>query len=523
MLTETTSPLWSLLTGQNPQAIAIWEANTPYTRQALLTQVQQAAGALQAQGVKPGDRVALAFGNQLAFIVAFLAIWQLGAVVVPLNLQWPDADTAYVLTHAGVVCVVAAAPMAQKLTSAGLPLPVLSSQPEQTPEAPMGTWEAALAQATPATHLTPKDPHAMAVLMYTSGTTGQPKGVMLSETNLAANLQGIRQVLHFNQQDLVLMALPLFHAFGLILTLYGLMAQTPLLLVPRWTPSSLGQALLQHPVTVLPLVPTLFGLLVQGLKGQKPSKLKYCISGGAALPQTLLHHVEAALGCPVLEGYGLTETSPVIAVNTPAMGSCAGSVGPVLYNVQLQLQNEQGQPLPVTQGIASATGEICIKAPSVMLGYYQQPEATQATFTEDGWLKTGDLGHVDAEGRLCISGGRIKDLIIKAGENLSPVRIETVLYQHPEVKEACVFGVADDRVGEEVMAAVALNPPLADLPTTQVIAALKTHCLSLLPAAMVPKQIMVLETLPKNGVGKIVKNQVKALWQQQAQAATATP
>jgi long-chain acyl-CoA synthetase len=167
--------------------------------------------------------------------------------------------------------------------------------------------------------------------------------------------------------------------------------------------------------------------------------------------------------------------------------------------VQVGLLDEQHQWLPVPPDQPSDVGEICIKADSVMLGYYLQSEATADAMTPDGWFKTGDLGHVDAQGRLYISGGRKKDLIIKAGENISPVRIEAVLYQHPAVAEACVYGVLDDRVGEEVMAAVVLRD------TTTTSAELKKHCLQQLPASMVPKTIAVLTEMPKNAVGKIVR------------------
>jgi long-chain acyl-CoA synthetase len=306
----------------------------------------------------------------------------------------------------------------------------------------------------------------------------------------------------------------------LILALYSLQKGTTLLLLARWTPNSLSKALLTYPVSVLPLVPTLFGLLLQGLGGQKPPRLKYCISGGAGLPASLLHHVEAAMGCPVLEGYGLTETSPVVAVNRPDRGSFAGSVGHVLHNVQVGLLADDDQTwLPMVEGEASPSGEICIKADSVMMGYYRDPDQTTATMTTDGWFKTGDLGHLDAEGRLVISGGRKKDLIIKAGENIAPVRIEHVFYQHPLVQEACVFGVPDDRAGEEIMAAVVLKPtdseadPSVEAAAAATEKALKQFCQQQLPSHMVPKRIHLLTALPKNAVGKVVKAEVAKVCQ----------
>jgi long-chain acyl-CoA synthetase len=501
----STQPLWHRLMAGERTAPVVLENDQTLYRAAFNQQVYQLAGALQQAGVGPGDRVALAFGNQSAFLVSFLAVWQLGAVVVPINLQWPEADIGYVLHHAGVKLVMAAQPIADKYAGS-CPLPLWGSNGQN------GTWEQALQNASPVTTLTPRADTDLAVLMYTSGTTGKPKGVMLSEKNLATNLNGVGEVFSFGEQDMVLLALPLFHAFGLILTLYCVTVSAPLLMVARWTPNALAQALMQQPVTVLPLVPTLFSLLVQGLKGQQPDRLKYCISGGATLPAKLLAQVEAALGCPVLEGYGLTETSPVVAVNRPSDGSTPGAVGQIFPGVQVALLDEQDRWLPLQPGQDSAVGEICVKGDSVMLGYYQQPEATAQVMTADGWFKTGDLGHLDAQGKLYISGGRKKDLIIKAGENISPVRIEAVLYQHPAVAEACVYAVPDDRVGEEIMAAVVLKPGHEQ-------ADLKKHCLADLPACMVPKVITVLPELPKNAVGKVVRHDVATLCQAQPSAA----
>ena len=504
-----TSPqtLWHRLMSGDITAQVVLENNQTLHREVFNQQVHQLAGALQQAGIAPGDRVALAFGNQSAFIISFLAVWQVGAVVVPVNLQWPESDIGYVLYHAGAKLVLAAQPIAEKFAGS-CPLPLWASNGTD------GSWEQALQAAAPLSDLIVRPETDMAVLIYTSGTTGKPKGVMLSEKNLATNLAGIAEVLTFGTQDMVLMALPLFHAFGLILTLHCLEVNATLLLVPRWTPNALAQALIQQPVTVLPLVPTLFSLLVQGLKGQQPSQLKYCVSGGATLPPKLLAQVEAALGCPVLEGYGLTETSPVVAVNRPCDGSTPGSVGRVFPNVQVSLLDDNNQWLPVEPGHNSDVGEICVKADSVMMGYYQQPEATAQVMTPDSHFKTGDLGHLDAQGKLYISGGRKKDLIIKAGENISPVRIEGVLYNHPAVAEACVYAVPDDRVGEEIMAAVVLKPGFTE-------AELKKHCMTDLPPSMVPKQITLLDEMPKNAVGKIVRSEVADVCKTQLTSASA--
>jgi long-chain acyl-CoA synthetase len=337
--------------------------------------------------------------------------------------------------------------------------------------------------------------------MYTSGTTAKPKGVMLNESMFDANSYGIETHLPFQSEDKAIMALPLFHSFGNMIALLFLRIGGTLILLPQFQPKAILAAIDRYQATVLPLVPTIYSFLVQLVaRGEyNVSSLRYCISGGAALPHALLQKVETLMKVSVLEGYGLTETSPVISVNTIKEGSVVGSVGPVLPNVQVKIVDEQGQIAP-----PGSAGEILVKGSTVMPGYWKLPEETREAFTDDGWLKTGDLGHRDDAGRLYISAGRKKDLIIRAGENVAPLAIENVLSNHPAILEAAAVGVPHDRLGEQVVACVVLGEG-------QIITELelKNYCRIKLPPFSVPDRFKFYETLPKNTIGKILKTRLR--------------
>ena len=227
--------------------------------------------------------------------------------------------------------------------------------------------------------------------------------------------------------------------------------------------------------------------------------MRYCISGGAALPHALLQKVEDSIQVTVLEGYGLTETSPVISVNTIKGGSVVGSVGPVIPDLELKIVDEQGHAVP--QG---EVGEILVKGETVMPGYWKLPEETREVLSAEGWFKTGDLGHLDAQDRLYISAGRKKDLIIRAGENVAPLAIENILINHPALLEAAAVGIPHQRLGEQVVACVVLKE---DQQATE--SKLKKYCQEKLPPFSVPDHFQFYETLPKNTVGKILKTQLR--------------
>lgn len=487
--------------------VLLVEEETRWTYQMVQERVLKLASALKNAGIQPGDRLALMFYNQKEYLLGFFAGLLIEAVVVPINLQMGGDDIAYVMQNAGIKLILCHKTFAEKLTPLGLPMWV--SGLEEDPEQPVSEWISLSQKIEQAdvmditTLETGKNSDDMAVLMYTSGTTGRPKGVMLSEANLLSNIDGVRQVLNFSHEDSALLALPLFHAFGLMIGLYLLSCQAKLVLVPKFAPKKMVQAVAQERVTLLPLVPTMFSLILEaaGKMGTEPfQSLKACISGGASLPSELLKRIESTLNVVVLEGYGLTETSPVLAVNCPKRGSIPKSVGKALPNLQMKLVKDNGEDISWQPGEMSAEGEIWVKGPNVMQGYYNLPEATTEVLDGQGWFKTGDLGHFDEEGNLFISGGRKKDLIIKAGENISPMKIEEVLYKHPAILEASVIGVPDAKVGEEILACIQFKEGQAASDNE-----LKKFCLEHLPSFLIPGAYRIYDELPKNQTGKILK------------------
>jgi long-chain acyl-CoA synthetase len=273
------------------------------------------------------------------------------------------------------------------------------------------------------------------------------------------------------------------------------------ILLKQFQPKSILDSISTHKATFLPLVPTIYSFLVDlyARGGYDVSSLHTCLSGGAALPKALLKKVEDVLGVAVIEGYGLTETSPVIAVNKMKDGSVPGSVGPVLPNVEVKIIYDTGNP--VTQG---EVGEILVRGKTVMSGYWKRIKETKETIQPDGWLKTGDLGHLDEKGRLYISAGRKKDLIIRAGENVSPLAIENALMGHTAPAEVAAVGIADERIGEKVKVCVVLRE--GAYATEQ---ELKDFCRNNLPSFMTPDLIEFHESLPKTATGKVIKSQLK--------------
>lgn len=502
------SKLYQALTNnarQFPSSLAIVEGDTRWTYPDFLAQVDKAASGFKARNVQPGDRVGLMLYNQKEFLVCFFALRKIGAVVVPINIQMLPQDIGFVIQNSGIRTMVVDSGLHAHV--APMPLQFILVGATENTENSYESFLSSTEEAPPV-----ESPEGeLAFLLYTSGTTGHPKGVMLSEKNVLANITGFEAVADFSKDDRILLALPLFHAFGLIIALAGLVEGTSLILVPKFHPKRIAESLVGEKATILPLVPTLFTVILEiasKMGGLQVPDLRFCISGGASLPAQLLHRIEQTLSTMVLEGYGLTETAPVLAVNDPKVGSIPGCVGKPLPNVQIRILSEDGQVLPTGE-----VGEIVAKGDNIMSGYYHLPEETQAVFTHDGWFRTGDLGHLDEEGRLYISGGRKKDLIIKAGENISPLSIEEVLYRYEAVREVAVVGVPHEKLGEEIAACISLNEG-ASATAQDVIRFCREH----LTATYVPGSVMFFDELPKNPSGKIVK---KLLREQLAKPAVA--
>ena len=357
------------LVESNPTATCLIEGDHILSRQAVLNEAITVRGYLTSLGIHAGDAVAVMVYNQSEFLTTVLGIRALGAVAVPINIQMLPQDIAYVLQHAEVKHLFVVEDLAPRVAPLGLLMTLVAEKSE-----PLTFLETLGVSQESSFQPSDETPETLAFLMYTSGTTGSPKGVMLTEANLMSNIDGILQRIAFSAEERVVMALPLFHSYGFIISLAALLNGAPLILVPKFQPRTILQQLMTHQATILPLVPTFFTLFLDILQKHpelKLDSLKLCVSGGAALPEALLRRIEQQLNVTILEGYGLTETSPVVAVNCPKLGSRAGTVGQPLSNVDVTI---------------FADAEIGVKGPNVMLGYYKDAVATAEALDAEGWL-----------------------------------------------------------------------------------------------------------------------------------------
>jgi long-chain acyl-CoA synthetase len=336
------------------------------------------------------------------------------------------------------------------------------------------------------------------VVLYTSGTTGTPKGAELTHANLTRNADIVaRNLLHLSTDDVVFGGLPLFHAFGQTCALNAAVSVgATLCLLARFEAAAALSLLLDERVTVFEGVPTMYGALLTAGEGIRLPDLRTAISGGAAMPVELLNSFEKTFDCTVLEGYGLSETSPVASFNHPDLPRKPGSIGTPVEGVQMRLVDAQwGTVAP------GEAGEIAIRGHNVMKGYWGRPEAT-ASVMHEGWFRTGDIGTVDEDGYFAVVD-RAKDLIIRGGYNVYPREIEEVLFEHPAVAEAAVIGIPHPDLGEEVGAAVSLRPDTMATPDE-----LREFVKARVAAYKYPRRVWIELELPKGATGKILKREI---------------
>jgi long-chain acyl-CoA synthetase len=432
--------------------VAVRVDNAAMTYRALDEASARVAGLLHERGLRPGDRIGLMLPNVAEVPVVYYGILRAGGVVVPMNPLLKEREVAYYLGDSGAGLIFVWHAFADQARGAaeqaGAELVVVDG---------IGFPEL-LASATPDFQVADRDDQDTAVILYTSGTTGHPKGAELTHGNLISNTEVSRtDIVRATPDDVIFGGLPLFHVFGQTVALnVAVAAGACLTLLPRFDAGHALRILADHRVTVFEGVPTMYVALLHqpDRADHDTSALRMCISGGAALPVEVLRGFEDASGVPVLEGYGLSETSPVASFNHPGRERKPGSIGTPIRDVRMRVVDEAGDE--VAQG---EVGEIAIQGPNVMKGYWQRPEAT-AEAIRGGWFRTGDMGRVDEDGYFYIVD-RKKDLIIRGGYNVYPREIEEVLYEHPAVAEAAVIGLPHSSLGEEVGAAVALKPGAA--------------------------------------------------------------
>ena len=516
-----------------PDAAALQFFGRVTTYRQMHEAIDRAAAGLKARGVRSGDPVAIVLPNCPQHIIAFYAILRLGAVVVEhnplytpreLRKQFEDHGAKHAIVWSKVVAsvqdfpddlrvpnlisvdVIRAMPF---LTRAALRLPIAKAREsrEALYERVTGatSWEDVLrADRLPATHPKPATDD-LAIIQYTSGTTGTPKGASLTHRNLISNAAQARAwVPSITRGDgcVVYAVLPMFHAYGLTLCLtFAMSMGARLVLFPRFDPDMVLAVMKKHPATFLPLVPPIADRLLKASKekGIPITGTQVAISGAMALPHELVVPFEEASDGYLVEGYGLSECSPVLIANPVADNRVPGSVGLPLPGTECRVVDPDDPTQDVEPG---ARGELVVRGPQVFHGYYGKPEETEAVFT-DGWFRTGDIVTIDEAGFVRIVD-RIKELIITGGFNVAPTEVENALRQHPDIDDAAVVGLPNERSGEEVVAAVV---PAAGREID--VEAVREFVRGILTPYKVPKRLFVVDELPKSLIGKVLRRQVR--------------
>ena len=481
---------------QHPERPAIRLDTDVLTYAELDSAVDAVAAILRGKGITAGARVAIMLPNVPAFAAIFYAVLRVGGVVVPMNPLVKNRAVEFYLSDSGATLLFA---WEQIIDEAETGAAAAGAEVVQVGMDWLATVRAAAAPPPPCA----RDDNDTAVILYTSGTTGQPKGAQLTHRNLNLNQDvSARTLLALDPEQVVMGCLPLFHVFGLTCALNASVAAgSCLTLIPRFDPGKALEVIERDRVTVFEGVPTMYAAMLRHPQAttHDVSTLRVCISGGAPLPVEVMRAFEATFGCVILEGYGLSETSPVASFNHPDAERKPGSIGYPVEGVRMRLVDPAGVATPHGE-----VGEIQIAGHGVMAGYWQRPADTEAAIDADGWFTTGDLARQDDDGYYFIVD-RKKDLILRGGYNVYPREVEEVLYEHPAVAEAAVIGVDHDTLGEEVAAAVSLKPGQQTTPT-ELVEFVKAR----LAAYKYPRLVWIVDELPKTATGKILRREVRA-------------
>ncbi|MFL5833726.1 MAG: long-chain-fatty-acid--CoA ligase [Solirubrobacterales bacterium] len=479
-----------------PAAVAVRLGELELTYAELDERSARLAAVLREKGLQQGDRVGVMLPNVLEFPISYYGVLRAGGVVVPMNVLLKRREIAFYLEDSGAKLLLAWHGFEEEAregaAEAGAEL--IEVEPQ--------SFARLLAGQEPETGLAATEEGDTAVILYTSGTTGKPKGAELTHFNLHRNAQiASETTCEVKRGDIALGALPLFHSFGQTVSMNAsLRVGATLTLLPKFDPGEALEIMQRDGVTHFYGVPTMYGALLHhpGREEFDTSSLRICITGGASMPVEVLRGFEEAFDCELLEGYGLSETSPVASTNHPGRPRKPGSIGTPLREVEMKVVDEEDNE--VAQG---EVGEIVIRGHNVMKGYWQRPDATEEAM-RGGWFHTGDMARVDEEGYFFIVD-RKKDMIIRGGYNVYPREVEEVLYEHPKVREAAVLGVPHDQLGEEIGAAVVCHEG-EELTPGEVSEYVKER----IAAYKYPRLVWFMDDLPKGPTGKILKREIEA-------------
>ncbi|MBL8208335.1 MAG: AMP-binding protein [Blastocatellia bacterium] len=474
-----------------------WFEDRSYTNVECYDAACRLAAVLRAHGIRAGDHIVVMMLNSPDVAAAFTAIWKLGAVMIPITPMWTAREVSYVLADSQAKIAITSPELAARVVEGAVGLPAFQEVLVlgDTNVEGVTNIESEVKFAVPLLPVLDCQPQELAMLLYTSGTTGHPKGVMLSHENLIFIADACyRNVMSLGQVR-GMQVLPLSHIYGVLMMNLGARLGSSSRILKHFDAGKVLAAIEELSVQRLSLVPTMLTLLINHPDREKydVSSLESVGSGGAALSEATRLEFERLFNCRVVQGYGLSESAGALTGYHPDDLYRVGSVGPALPGIEICVMDAANHILP-----RGAVGEICSRGKHVMQGYLNKPAATRETLI-DGWLHTGDIGYQDADGYVYITD-RKKDLVIKGGENISPREIEEGIYSHPAVAEAAVFGVPDEVYGENIVAAVVLRTGQS-LMTEDLI----THLSQYVTKFKLPTQIVFLESFPKGPSGKILK------------------
>jgi|SRR5215211_3156634 len=454
------------------------------------------AGLLRDRGLEPGDRVGVMLPNVPYFPVVYYGILRAGGVVVPMNVLLKGREVEYYLADPGAKLVFAWGDFAEAAEAGA------QAAGSDCILVKPGEFEQQVGEAEAVTELADRAADDTAVILYTSGTTGKPKGAELTHANLARNckLAG-GSLAGLTHEDVALGALPLFHSFGQTCGMNACVALgATLTMLPRFDPDKALEVIERDKVTVFQGVPTMYNAMLHSDRKDDVdvSSLRLCMSGGSAMPEELMRKFEETFGCMILEGYGLSETSPVASFNHPDRQRKPGSIGTPIEGVEMKVVDDDGNEVPTGE-----VGEIVIRGHNIMKGYWDRPDATEEAIGDGGWLRSGDMARVDEEGYFFIVD-RKKELIIRGGYNVYPREVEEVLYEHPAVQEAAVIGIEDEKLGEEVGAAVALKGG-EEVSADEI----RDYVKERVAGYKYPRKVWFVDELPKGPTQKVLKREIE--------------
>jgi long-chain acyl-CoA synthetase len=482
-------------------AVVIGPQRIGYDR--LWRESRRYAAVLRERGIGPGDRVALLLPNVPDFPRVYYAVLSLGAVVVPVHALLVAREIGFVLTDSRAKLLVVAGPLLAQggpgAEQAGVPLLAVLDAPEG-----VDRLDTLAESAEPITTYVERDPADEAVILYTSGTTGTPKGAVLTQLNMTLNaMVSASSVLSLRPDDVILGCLPLFHSFGQTCAMNaGFYAGSTLVLLPRFDGAAALELIVSEGVNVFEGVPTMYvGLLAAARADERRPVLRLAVSGGASLPVAVIDAFRNVFGADIYEGYGLSETSPVATFNQAVFGRKAGTVGRPIWGTDAEIADPaiEDRIVLLAQG---EVGEVVLRGHNIFAGYLNNPEASAAVLV-DGWFRSGDLGVKDSDGFLSIVD-RKKDLIIRGGFNVYPREVEEVLATHPGVAQVAVVGFADPEHGEEICAMVVRSPEGRDLDAQVLIDWSRDR----LGRHKVPRRVEFVDSMPLGPSGKILKREL---------------